>query len=115
MRMPLTSSEYFHGPRGESWRRGNYSVVRVTEGLRTGQHTLDDRFLSKIAALGEQLSRGEGKFGTVILLGINEHGPLTVLDGNHRLVAALLSSPAGLSKTSIYVRLFAAHDRMLLV
>ncbi len=83
------------------WRklaRGNYSVVRVTEGLRTGLHTLDDRFLSKIATLGEQLSQGDGEFGTVILLGINERGPLTVLDGNHRLVAALLSSPAGLSK-----------------
>ena len=87
-------------PRSQ-WRklaRGNYSVVRVTEGLRTGQHTLDDRFLSKIATLGEQLSQGNGEFGTVILLGINERGPLTVLDGNHRLVAALLSSPAGLSK-----------------
>ena len=87
-------------PRSQ-WRklaRGDYSVVRVTESLRTGRHTLDDRFLSKIAALGEQLSQGDGEFGTVILLGINEHGPLTVLDGNHRLVAALLSSPAGLSK-----------------
>jgi O-antigen/teichoic acid export membrane protein len=87
-------------PRSQ-WRklaRGNYSVVRVTEGLRAGRHTLDDRFLSKIAILGEQLSQGDGKFGTVILLGINEHGPVTVLDGNHRLVAALLSSPAGLSK-----------------
>ena len=83
------------------WRklaRGNYSVVRVTESLRTGQRTLDDRFLSKIAALGEQLSQGDGEFGTVILLGVNEQGPLTVLDGNHRLVAALLSSPAELSK-----------------
>jgi hypothetical protein len=51
-----------------------------------------------MAALGEQLSRVDSKFGTVILLGMNEHGPLTVLDGNHRLVAALLSSPPGLSK-----------------
>jgi O-antigen/teichoic acid export membrane protein len=87
-------------PRSQ-WRklaRGDYSVVRVTEGLRTNQRALDDRFLSKMAALGEQLSRGDSKFGTVILLGVNEGGPLTVLDGNHRLVAALLSSPAGLSK-----------------
>ena len=98
MRMLLTSSKYFRGPNGESWRRGDYSLVRVTEGLRACRHSLDDRFLSKMAALGEQLSQGDGKFGTVILLGINEHGPLTVLDGNHRLVAALLSSPAGLSK-----------------
>jgi hypothetical protein len=87
-------------PRSQ-WRklaRGNYSVVRVTEGLRGGQYNLDDRFISKIATLGERLSQGDGQFGTVILLGINERGPLTVLDGNHRLVAALLSSPAGLSK-----------------
>jgi O-antigen/teichoic acid export membrane protein len=87
-------------PRSQ-WRklaRGDYSVVRVTEGLRTNQRALDDRFLSKMAALGEQLSRVDSKFGTVILLGMNEHGPLTVLDGNHRLVAALLSSPPGLSK-----------------
>ncbi len=87
-------------PRSQ-WRklaRGNYSVVRIIEGLRSGQHLLDDRFLSKIATLGEQLLQGEGEFGTVILLGVNERGPLTVLDGNHRLVAALLSSPDGLSK-----------------
>jgi O-antigen/teichoic acid export membrane protein len=83
------------------WRklaRGNYSVVKVSEALRTGPPTLDERFLTKMAALGEQLSQADGKFGTVILLGIDEHGPLTVLDGNHRLVAALLSSQAGLSK-----------------
>jgi hypothetical protein len=87
-------------PRSQ-WRklaRGDYSVVRVTEGLRARRHSLDDRFLSKMDALGAQLSQGDAKFGTVILLGINERGPLTVLDGNHRLVAALLSSPAGLSK-----------------
>ena len=87
-------------PRSQ-WRklaRGDYSAVSVTEGLRARRHSLDDRFLSKMAALGVQLSQGDGTFGTVILLGINERGPLTVLDGNHRLVAALLSSPAGLSK-----------------
>ncbi len=83
------------------WRKlaqGDYSVVRVTEGLRSGRRTLDGRFLSKISVLGEQLSQGTGEFGTVILLGVNKQGPLTILDGNHRLVAALLSSPAGLSK-----------------
>jgi O-antigen/teichoic acid export membrane protein len=87
-------------PRSQ-WRklaRGNYSVVRVTEALRTARHTIEYRFLSKMATLGNHLSRADGNFGTVILLGINEHGPLTVLDGNHRLVAALLYSPAGLSK-----------------
>lgn len=34
----------------------------------------------------------------MILIGINGSGPLTVLDGNHRLAAALLSSPSQLGK-----------------
>ena len=87
-------------PRAQ-WRklaRGNYSVVSAVERLRTGQHTLDDRFLTKIAAIREQMSQGDEQFGTVILVGVDERGPLTVVDGNHRLVAALLSSPASLSK-----------------
>jgi len=83
------------------WRKlaqGNYSVVKVTESLRAGKCALDEPFLLKMAALGEQLSHSDVEFGTVILLGIDHHGPLTVLDGNHRLVAALLSSEEGLSK-----------------
>jgi hypothetical protein len=36
--------------------------------------------------------------GAVILIGLNESEPLTILDGNHRLVAAVLSSFGGLNK-----------------
>ena len=87
-------------PRSQ-WRklaRGNFSIIRITQVLRTGMPTLDEKFLSKIEALKEQISQGDGEFGTVILLGIDERGPLTILDGNHRLVAALLSSRASLAK-----------------
>ena len=87
-------------PRSQ-WRklaRGNFSIIRITQVLGTGIPTLDEKFLSKIAALKEQISQGDGEFGTVILLGVDARGPLTILDGNHRLVAALLSSRAGLSK-----------------
>lgn len=83
------------------WRklaRGNYSVTRIAERLRTGQHTLDERFLSKIAAIQGQMAQEDAVIGTVILLGIDEHGPFTVLDGNHRLVAAMLSSPGAISR-----------------
>jgi hypothetical protein len=83
------------------WRKlaqGNYSVTWVTEGLRAGRHALDERFLSKITAIGRHLSHDEAGFGTVILLGMNEREPLTVLDGNHRLVAAMLLSPGDLSR-----------------
>jgi len=87
-------------PRSQ-WRKlaqGDFSVVRITESLRSEPQNLDRQFLSKMSALREQLSQSDCEFGTVILLGIDESGPLTVLDGNHRLVAAMLSSQAGLSK-----------------
>ena len=87
-------------PRAQ-WRklaRGDYSVLRVTEGLRTGEHSLDEQFVSKIAAVGQQLSEEKVGFGAVILLGLDERGPLTVLDGNHRLVASLLASPGDPSR-----------------
>ena len=29
----------------------------------------------------------------MLLIGLNESSPLTILDGNHRLVAAMLTSP----------------------
>jgi hypothetical protein len=34
----------------------------------------------------------------VLLIGLNESEPLTILDGNHRLVAAILTSPETVSK-----------------
>jgi hypothetical protein len=49
-------------------------------------------FLSKIAALRDGLRQNIDP-GAVLLIGLNESEPFTVLDGNHRLVAAILKSP----------------------
>ena len=51
-----------------------------------------------MSSIGDQLLLDEPGFGPVILIGLNEREPLTVLDGNHRLVAALLASPGSLQK-----------------
>jgi O-antigen/teichoic acid export membrane protein len=83
------------------WRklaRGNFSMTEVTKGMRSRQHLVDVPFLTKMAAIGEQILRDDPGFSAVILIGVNELGPLTVLDGNHRLVAAALASPIGLNK-----------------
>jgi len=48
------------------------------------------------------LAKTDGDFGAVILIGVSENEPLTVLDGNHRLVGALLASPCGLSKLRFF-------------
>lgn len=83
------------------WRKlahGNFSMTEVTEGMRSRQHLVDAQFLTKMASIGDQLLQEDHGFSAVILIGVNERGPLTVLDGNHRLVAATLASPSGLNK-----------------
>lgn len=87
-------------PRAQ-WRklaRGNFSITGIAEAMRTRQHRVDAPFLAKVAAIGDQLVHEEPGFGAVILIGVSECDPLTVLDGNHRLVAAMLASPGSLKK-----------------
>jgi O-antigen/teichoic acid export membrane protein len=87
-------------PRAQ-WRklaRGNFSITKVAEGLRTCQHLVDHPFLSKISDIGEQLLLDDPGLSAVILIGLNESAPLTVLDGNHRLAAAMVASPNRLEK-----------------
>jgi O-antigen/teichoic acid export membrane protein len=82
-------------PRAQ-WRRiadGNFSATEVAEGMRQRPHLLETSFLAKIDAIGDQLRQPDSGLGAVIMIGISESEPLTVLDGNHRLVAAMLSSP----------------------
>ena len=87
-------------PRAQ-WRRlarGNFSITKVAEGMRTRKHLIDASFRSKIVSIGDQLLLDDPGFSAVILIGLNESEHLTVLDGNHRLVAAMLSSPGTLKK-----------------
>jgi len=84
------------------WRklaRGNFTVPVVVERIRTfaGESVIEDAFLTKIAALRDWL-RLDIDPGAVLLIGLSETGPLTILDGNHRLVAATLTSPKTLHK-----------------
>jgi O-antigen/teichoic acid export membrane protein len=89
-------------PRAQ-WRRlarGNYSIIEVVQGIRARQHSVNAHFLSKIASIGDQMHKEDPGFGAVILIGLDQSSPLTVLDGNHRLAAAMLASPCVLSKLS---------------
>lgn len=87
-------------PRAQ-WRRlarGNVSITEVAESVRTRKHLVDLSFLLKIVSIGDQLRLDDPGFSAVILIGLNERERFTILDGNHRLVAAMLSSPQTLSK-----------------
>jgi O-antigen/teichoic acid export membrane protein len=82
-------------PRAQ-WRkiaRGSYSITEVSERLRSLRGSLPRDFLSKIDQISDDLARGNNGFGAVLLIGTSESGPLTILDGNHRLVAALEGAP----------------------
>ena len=83
-------------PRAQ-WRklaRGDFSITRIAERLRRfrSHNVSEGAFLSKIAALRDGLRQNIDP-GAVLLIGLNESEPFTVLDGNHRLVAAILKSP----------------------
>jgi O-antigen/teichoic acid export membrane protein len=87
-------------PRAQ-WRklaRGNFSITEVAENLYESRQSLEAHFLSKIASIRDELGRDESEFGSVILIGLDENKPLAILDGNHRLVAAVLASPRKLKK-----------------
>ncbi|MHB8301989.1 MAG: lipopolysaccharide biosynthesis protein [Acidobacteriaceae bacterium] len=83
-------------PRAQ-WRkiaRGNFSITEVAECIRSRQQSIDGGFLSKIADIRDELQGDTAMMGPIILIGVSESGPLTILDGNHRLVAAMLASPS---------------------
>ena len=84
------------------WRklaRGNFTITTVMERIRTyrGRDISVRAFLSKIASVRDWISRDTPP-GAVLLIGINESEPFTILDGNHRLVAATLTSPEAMQK-----------------
>jgi hypothetical protein len=58
---------------------------------------MEDVFLSKIAGIGDWLRLNTDP-GAVLLIGLNESEPFTILDGNHRLAAAMLTSPENVQR-----------------
>jgi len=83
-------------PRAQ-WRKiaqGNFSIVAVAECLSRCQNAIDNQFLMKLAEIGDRLGQQDPKIGPVVLIGVSESETLTILDGNHRLVGAMLASPS---------------------
>jgi O-antigen/teichoic acid export membrane protein len=83
-------------PRAQ-WRklaRGNFAATEVARSIArgNGRRTAAEKFIAKIDHLRQQMRNGHVS-GAVLLIGVDENGPLTVLDGNHRLIAATLNLP----------------------
>jgi hypothetical protein len=82
-------------PRNE-WRRyagPNFYLAemigRIQAALARGRH---DRFLKKIAEISSDLRESRVP-NAVLLIGVDEHRPLTIIEGNHRMAAAMLTMP----------------------
>ncbi len=82
-------------PRAQ-WRRvsnGSFQLTDITERITTvdfsGEKTR--AFIAKVQSIASDLQNGK-QSSSVLLIGIDETNPLTVLEGNHRLTAALLLS-----------------------
>jgi O-antigen/teichoic acid export membrane protein len=80
------------------WRklaRGDFAITEVAERIATGSGhgAVEEAFLAKIQDMSASLKQ-EADVGAVLLIGLTQKGPFTILDGNHRLVAATITSPA---------------------
>jgi hypothetical protein len=87
-------------PRAQ-WRKvasGRFSSLQIAEGMRKRENQLDSAFVSKIHAIGRRFETEDPGFSAVIVIGVSEAEPLTVLDGNHRLMAAILRAPETVTK-----------------
>ncbi len=79
------------------WRKfalGDFGITRVAERVLDDRYRecASDAFRQKIDNLRGQMQQGSVA-EAVLLIGRNESGPFTILDGNHRLVASMLISP----------------------
>ncbi len=83
-------------PRAQ-WRKvsnGSFLLGDIVHRIKTHRFRGATRdFISKVQSLSYRL-RVSKDDSSVLLIGIDDAHPLTILEGNHRLTAALLASPA---------------------
>jgi hypothetical protein len=76
------------------WRKiaqGDFKALHVAEKVRKQLLTKEyDDFTIKMAAIQNSIGGNEAN-GLIVFLGIDEHGPVTLLEGNHRFIASLLA------------------------
>lgn len=82
-------------PRAQ-WRRvsqGSFYLSDIVNSLRTRwRESSDDEFFRKLERLTVSV-QGVLVNPTVLLIGVDSRSPLTILDGNHRIAAAMLAQP----------------------
>src|SRR5579872_189129 len=92
-RQDLARIRFF--PRAQ-WRRvaeGSFYLADMVECLRVkGEQFPEDEFFRKLRRMSTPVQHSLVS-PTVLLIGVDTSGPLTILDGNHRMAAAMLAQP----------------------
>ncbi|HET7873004.1 MAG TPA: hypothetical protein VFL42_10875, partial [Terriglobales bacterium] len=85
-------------PRAQ-WRklsRGRFYVNEIVERIRNAGPDLGEDFRRKLQAVTGELRQENAEPTSILLIGEDESSPLTIIEGNHRVAAALLVSPGRL-------------------
>ena len=90
------------------WRKlalGDFSITQVAERITDERYRdrAPEAFRAKIEDLRDHLQLVDSPVaGAVLLIGITERGPFTILDGNHRLLAAMLATPEAVDRLRFF-------------
>jgi len=84
----------------DQWRRysdRSYCLLDTADRIGSTISRSSDAFIAKLRSLSTELAHAQateqGGRSTVLLIGLSESSPLTILEGNHRMTAAALASP----------------------
>jgi len=80
----------------KQWRkfaRGDFYLIRMIERIRSQVDSQDHSwFTEKMRSVAADLC-SNGVPNSVLLIGVDERSPLTIIEGNHRMAAAMLVAP----------------------
>lgn len=80
----------------DQWRglaEGNFYLADMLDRIRERVESENqETFLKKLRSLSSGLERGENH-SAVLIIGVDDTGPLTIIEGNHRMAAATLVDP----------------------
>jgi hypothetical protein len=85
----------------KQWRKfaeGDFYLTRMITRIKaTVESDNNSRFSAKMRSVAADLQDNRVP-NSVLLIGIDETGPLTIIEGNHRMAAAMLLSPEAVSQ-----------------
>jgi O-antigen/teichoic acid export membrane protein len=94
-------------PRAQ-WRKlavGDFSITQVAQRIVDERYRdrTPEAFRAKIEYLRDHLQEDDTAVaGAVLLIGLSQSGPFTILDGNHRLLAAMLATPEAVDRLRFF-------------